>query len=493
MNVDVCTLTLLVGLIAGAIFYLHGWGPSPGIRGLENRPGARGVTLVGATGGVVFLLDWFLYRTPNHAYFSSYLLGLAIGWLALLGLSAVLYILWGLGRARAGHSAYSRLVLGRGEGGLRGISRVSHLILEALALAAPEQAIARPVAEPVEPATPAGNNGDAADSLFAMQERLKRENPEAYLDFERLRLEGAQRDLELQRGNLERLWQEFGRVRTQPEKAAAEVIAQKQQVIAALQEELAKTRRFYDQDSEKLQAALAEYDRLLAGHEQVRDEVQALVLELENGQPVRDDLVRIVTYQKIGHHAGSGMKLGRLAVGEGQITIHHAELTSVRADVIVSSDNNYLTMSDGVARKIRDRGGEEIYRETRKLIPLRRGDIAITDAGELSARKIFHAVVLDFDERQGPTEEVIRELVRNAMHKARELKFQRIAFPVLGAGSGGFPAVAAFRTMLHQLAEEMLRGENAVTEAIVCLSGQFAEIVDVGRALEEIEMVGRVE
>jgi len=473
MTVDLCTLTLLIGIIAGAIFYLHGWGPSPGIRGLESRPGARGVVLVMGTGGVVLLLDLLLYHTPGYAYFTSYLLGLAYGWLGLLAASAVLHILWGLGRLRSKERP-------------SGLARVSHLVLEALALAAPEQPATQASSASIE--EPFESAGVPLDELSRVGERLKREDPSGYLDFERLRIEAAQRDLEMQRGNLERLWQEFARVRAQPEKTAAEVIAQKQQMIGALQDELAKARRFYTTEPEKLQATLAGYDRLLGQQEQVRDELQSMLVDLENHRVSRDDLVRVVLYQKLAQHTGGGnIVVGKLAIGEGQILVHHGEITSIAADAIVSSDNNYLTMSDGVARRIRDRGGEEIYLEARRLIPMKRGDVGITPAGRLTARKVFHAVVLDFDEREGPTEEVIRELVRNGMHKARELGFRRIAFPVLGAGSGGFPAAAAFRTMLEQLSREMVNGKNTVAEAILCVSGPLAEMIDVSRAIREVE------
>lgn len=478
MVVDVCTLTLLIGVIAGVIFYLHGWGPTPGVRGLESRPGTRGVLLVAATGIVLLLLDVTLYRTPGFAYFTSYFLGVAGGWLGLLALSAVLHILWGIGRARS----FGRI--GR-------LARVSRLVLEGLGLAVPESP--PPVVVSTEPAPvvgpqPGGNGAD--DGLFRMQERLKREDPAAYLDFERLRLEGAQRELELHRGNLERLWQEYARVRGQPEKAAAEVIAHKHQVIAALNEELAKARRFYAAEPNKLHAALAEYDQLLADQEHVRDEIQSLLGDLQDGRAARDDLVRVVIYQKINQQTAGGITLGKVSVGERRIVVHHGDITALAADAIVSSDNNYLTMSDGVARRIRDRGGEEIYQETRRLIPLRRGDVGITGAGRLPVRRVFHAVVLDFDERQGPTEEVIRELVRNAMRKAKELNYHRLVFPVLGAGAGGFPAVAAFRAMLEQMSDELGRPECPIQELILCLTGQMPEMIDVPRALREIETNG---
>ncbi len=479
MVVDVCTLTLLIGMIAGVIFFLNGWGPTPGVRGLETRSGARGILLVAGTGIVLLLLDALLYQTPNFSYFTSYFLGLAIGWLALLLLSALLHVLWGIGRDRTYGSAAK-------------LARLSRLVLEALGMTAPlssgaavherddDLSHAVPPAEidsfvarggntgPSEDArrdrfeAPGKKDGDGmVDPLVRLRETLKSADPAGYLEFERMR--------------------------SLPEPAAMEVIEQKERAIRNLQEELSRARRFYASEPQRLHATLAEYDRLLASQEQARDQIRALLAGFEKGRVSRDELMRAVIQQRIDPRGAAEEPVGQLSVGERRLVVRAGEIAALSADALVSSDNNYLTMSEGVARALRHAGGEEIYRETRAWIPLHQGDVAITTAGTLAAKRIFHAVVIDFHQRRGPSEEVIRELVRNAMHKARELGFRKIAFPVLGSGAGGFPAAAALRTMLGQLVEELKRPGGSVDEAIVCLTDVLADTVDARRMLMEIE------
>jgi O-acetyl-ADP-ribose deacetylase (regulator of RNase III) len=257
--------------------------------------------------------------------------------------------------------------------------------------------------------------------------------------------------------------------------------------MQSLREELAKARRFYSADAGRLQEALAEYDQLLANQERLHGELLTLLREAEQGHVPPDDLLRVVAYQRIAQYEDAGLALGTLIVAQGELFVRQGAITGIVADVLVSPDDNYLTMRHGAARRIREQGGEEIYEEARKLIPLRRGDVAITGPGTLAARRIFHAVITDLDAREGPTEDGIRELARNAMNKARELGYRRIAFPLLGAGAAGFPAVAAFHALFTQLCDELSQHESDLREVVICLEGRVAEVVDVSRAISAAE------
>ncbi len=75
----------------------------------------------------------------------------------------------------------------------------------------------------------------------------------------------------------------------------------------------------------------------------------------------------------------------------------YGDITELVADALVSSDDNYLTMSGGVSLSLLLAGGETIQREARKQIPLKTGDVAVTSAGDLKAKFIFHAITIDYD------------------------------------------------------------------------------------------------
>ena len=60
----------------------------------------------------------------------------------------------------------------------------------------------------------------------------------------------------------------------------------------------------------------------------------------------------------------------------------------------------------------------------------------LTSAGRLPFKAIIHVAGINMLWRA--SEWSIRESVRNAMALAHEKGFQSIAFPLIGAGSGGF-------------------------------------------------------
>jgi len=183
--------------------------------------------------------------------------------------------------------------------------------------------------------------------------------------------------------------------------------------------------------------------------------------------------------------------LGEFLVYNKLIKIYQGDITNLVTDVIVSSDDNYLTMGGGVSHRIRQIGGEDIYREVRNLIPLSLGEVAVTTAGNLRARKIFHSVVLDFDESEGLSDKVIQRLVHTCMKKANRYRFKSIAFPLLGTGAGGFPAKAVWEIMLGQIIRDLSDKNQNIIEVIICLyATEIVEELKIRNFLDAIEKFG---
>ena len=183
--------------------------------------------------------------------------------------------------------------------------------------------------------------------------------------------------------------------------------------------------------------------------------------------------------------------LGEFLIYGKLVKIYQGDITNLVTDVIVSSDDNYLTMGGGVSQRIRQIGGKDIYREVRKLIPLSLGEVAVTTAGNLRARKIFHAVVIDFDESEGLSDKVIQRLVHTCMKKANRYRFKSIAFPLLGTGAGRFPAKAVWEIMLGQIISDLSDKNQNIIEVIICLyATKIVEELKIRNFLDAIEKFG---
>jgi O-acetyl-ADP-ribose deacetylase (regulator of RNase III) len=183
--------------------------------------------------------------------------------------------------------------------------------------------------------------------------------------------------------------------------------------------------------------------------------------------------------------------LGEFLVRDKLVKIYQGDITNLVTDVIVSSDDNYLTMGGGVSARIRHIGGENIYRQTRNLIPLFLGDVAVTRAGKLRARKLFHAVVIDFDEGEKLSDKVIQRVVHSCMKKASLYDFRSIAFPLLGTGAAGFPAKVVWEIMFRQIIRDLSTENQNISEVIVAIYERvIVEELKIKNFLEAIEEFG---
>jgi O-acetyl-ADP-ribose deacetylase (regulator of RNase III) len=116
------------------------------------------------------------------------------------------------------------------------------------------------------------------------------------------------------------------------------------------------------------------------------------------------------------------------------------DLLDQDVDVIVNAWNRnvipwWLLLPQGVSRAIKRRAGREPFRELGRkgVIPL--GGAVETCAGKLPFKAIIHVAGISLLWRS--SEWSVRESVRNAMALAKQRGYHSIAFPLIGAGSGG--------------------------------------------------------
>jgi O-acetyl-ADP-ribose deacetylase (regulator of RNase III) len=152
----------------------------------------------------------------------------------------------------------------------------------------------------------------------------------------------------------------------------------------------------------------------------------------------------------------------RYDIGPRTLEVVYEDLASVASDVLVSSDDNYLTMGGGVSARLFRGAGASLREHASKFADvsrppsqLRRGDVVVTTAGRLSAKFVFHAITIDHDSGQGPTEANIRDATSRVMSLAEALCLHSIAFPALGTGVGGFPFNVAADAMVRTIVDRL--------------------------------------
>jgi len=123
-------------------------------------------------------------------------------------------------------------------------------------------------------------------------------------------------------------------------------------------------------------------------------------------------------------------------------------------DVIVNAWNRniipwWLLLPQGVSGAIKKRGGSTPFRELGRLGPIPLGGAVVTGPGRLPFQAIIHVAGINMWWRS--TERSIRDSVRHAIELATQRGFRSIAFPLIGAGTGGGSADAVLAIMEDEL------------------------------------------
>ena len=136
------------------------------------------------------------------------------------------------------------------------------------------------------------------------------------------------------------------------------------------------------------------------------------------------------------------------------VTVIEGDLLDQAVDIIVNAWNRniipwWLLLPQGVSGAIKKRGGTGPFKELRKHGPIPLGGAVLTSAGRLPFKAIIHVAGINMLWRA--SERSIRDSVRNAVALAAEKSYRSIAFPLIGAGSGGFNQERAKAIMLAEL------------------------------------------
>jgi O-acetyl-ADP-ribose deacetylase (regulator of RNase III) len=146
------------------------------------------------------------------------------------------------------------------------------------------------------------------------------------------------------------------------------------------------------------------------------------------------------------------------------VRVVEGDLLDQRVDAIVNAWNRniipwWLLLPQGVSGAIKRRAGYQPFRELARVGPMPLGTAVVTSAGRLPYRGIIHVAGINLLWRA--SEQSIKDSVAHALARAREHGFHSVAFPVIGAGSGGFNEARALEVMLAAL--EAGAGELDVT------------------------------
>ena len=147
------------------------------------------------------------------------------------------------------------------------------------------------------------------------------------------------------------------------------------------------------------------------------------------------------------------------------LVVCEGDLLDQDVEVIVNAWNRniipwWLLLPQGVSRAIKRRAGLAPFRELRKLGAIPLGGAVETGAGDLPYRAIIHVAGINMLWRS--SSQSVADSVRNAMRIVVEKEYRSVAFPLIGAGSGGGKAETVLAVMQKTLAEIDYVGEVCI-------------------------------
>ena len=137
------------------------------------------------------------------------------------------------------------------------------------------------------------------------------------------------------------------------------------------------------------------------------------------------------------------------------VSIYEGSIAAVPGqwDVVVSSDDNYLSHSGGASRAIWTKAGVELQEQHGFLASqgLKVGDTLETKAYAFPAKGIYHVVTLDLDTYEAISAEGLRELYTEIMDRAEQNGHLRILFPLLATGAAGHDQQTSCNSLIEAI------------------------------------------
>lgn len=154
-----------------------------------------------------------------------------------------------------------------------------------------------------------------------------------------------------------------------------------------------------------------------------------------------------------------------------QLSILYSDIRKIPAEVIVSSDDERITMMGGVSKAIRKFAGEEVYREAQAQAPAKIGNIVVTSGGKSFAKYIFHAITIDYRTGERVNADTIEDLTKKCLKKAEKLKVKTLIFPALGTGAARADFEEVATAMIDTIGNYLLK-TNKLDNITIALKGR---------------------
>lgn len=154
-----------------------------------------------------------------------------------------------------------------------------------------------------------------------------------------------------------------------------------------------------------------------------------------------------------------------------QIVLIQGSIAEVVADAVVNAADRKLAAGSCVSGALFEAAEHEDLRKSCNTYqPMRCGDAVMTPGFSSFPKYIIHAVTPKYGDReicQASLTRLLKDAYKNSLKIAVRQGCKSIAFPILGAGSRGYPRSRACREAIEAICES----EHSVDTVLIVASG----------------------
>ena len=157
-----------------------------------------------------------------------------------------------------------------------------------------------------------------------------------------------------------------------------------------------------------------------------------------------------------------------------ELAVVTGDITRIAADAIVNAANSALAGGGGVDGAIHRAGGPAIMADLERRYGAARscatGGAVVSDAGDLPARWVIHAVGPVWSGGGAGERDLLASAYRTSLHLADELGCRSVSFPAISTGIFGFPIAEAAPIASATLRRALIEAASVERVTVVCYS-----------------------
>jgi len=153
------------------------------------------------------------------------------------------------------------------------------------------------------------------------------------------------------------------------------------------------------------------------------------------------------------------------------------DITTFEADVIVTAANSLLRGGGGVDGAIHRAAGPELLEELQRFNGCETGDAVITNAYNLNAKYVVHAVGPVYKDGESGEDKLLASAYEKSIQLAKSVDAKSILFPAISTGVYGYPLKPALTIAIDSIHKACKKNETEMKVTMVCFDKETLQLM----------------